>query len=976
MEGGSEGGGEEVRMTPTDEKTSGQSDAPDAAEDSGVTVPIPEGGSEEQAGTDQTVSHSLMGASGTELALLEPSGSDGSQLVPLPPYPSEHFSESQGEGTQQGYNEEDDGEELMVLDPDHPLMKRFQSVLKDHLCKQLERLNMDLQEKVAVEKMEAAGRERLGVELYSVQLELARLQARLEEQHEANMRAATQRRQHQQQLELTRGRHHSTSHQAAKQRTRVTQLQTELESVATRLLYMQEVSDDLRSDIAVMKNASRKAHTEKTQAEEQKYQQDLYVERLTKNMEKLNEEISMYQVQAGAQSEETQAAKEALAEAQMEMEALEVEKKQLMQQWNSSLLGMRKRDEAYTAMQDALSQGSHEVRSLDTEIDGFKKSITAEEERNELLTVLLNRAQLDMSTWRKLISQSQGQQEALQSQYSTYTRMLHESEATHARLNVECNVRQSEVMGLRKQVEKESATRLTLEERIMGKLQEQLTHDSAAKYSRRLTSKMAAHKRDLVAQLSSVENDLAQVTLAANEASQRVENLDRTLAQLDQEIAQRHALLTASEAQIAKQVTVIERKQATINVYNKKIQQIVATTGHEDLGPLEIRASTLSKELEEVGAEIKEQQQFWLWQQGELVRLSQEKQAQSSALHSLQTQLVILQQRKVRTENEIEQERREQSELEQHMKGLRGDMLKLNSLLSDNGQLRQALEQGNVLMENQFLSRLKEAERDAIEKQMRLEKIQEEKERLLNSLVEAERQIMLWDKKTQLVRETRSAVDSEIGQGDIRTMKTEIHRMEVRYGQLVKQQERLLRDMEAVVARRESIVLRSEAQARSDRQHRHTTNTDLHNMLQGLRRNIAHTHKQAETCAGVLLELKESQGSLGSRLREKQQQVTELRSASTVLADDLHYLQDTKDKNLARLVALQSRTKQLQLVREGRYSAVASGEGPLASATQREEARLVSVAAVLQRVCQEHPQHQGALRRITLALSTHVQESQ
>ena len=38
---------------------------------------------------------------------------------------------------------------------------------------------------------------------------------------------------------------------------------------------------------------------------------------------------------------------------------------------------------------------------------------------------------------------------------------------------------------------------------------------------------------------------------------------------------------------------------------------------------------------------------------------------------------------------------------------------------------------------------------------------------------------MLWEKKTQLVRETRSAVDSEVGQGDIRTMRAEIHRMEV-----------------------------------------------------------------------------------------------------------------------------------------------------------------------------------------------------
>ena len=47
-------------------------------------------------------------------------------------------------------------------------------------------------------------------------------------------------------------------------------------------------------------------------------------------------------------------------------------------------------------------------------------------------------------------------------------------------------------------MERESAARLALEEKVMSKLQEQLTHDSAAKFSRRLTGKMAAHKRDLV----------------------------------------------------------------------------------------------------------------------------------------------------------------------------------------------------------------------------------------------------------------------------------------------------------------------------------------------------------------------------------------------------------------------------------------------------------------------------------------------
>lgn len=40
-------------------------------------------------------------------------------------------------------------------------------------------------------------------------------------------------------------------------------------------------------------------------------------------------------------------------------------------------------------------------------------------------------------------------------------------------------------------------------------------------------------------------------------------------------------------------------------------------------------------------------------------------------------------------------------------------------------------------------------------------------------------QIMLWEKKIQLTKEMRSAVDSERGQGEIRAMRAEIHRMQV-----------------------------------------------------------------------------------------------------------------------------------------------------------------------------------------------------
>lgn len=69
---------------------------------------------------------------------------------------------------------------------------------------------------------------------------------------------------------------------------------------------------------------------------------------------------------------------------------------------------------------------------------------------------------------------------------------------------------------------------------------------------------------------------------------------------------------------------------------------------------------------------------------------------------------------------------------------------------------------------------------------------------------------MMWEKRVQLAKEMKAAVDSEAGQGEVKEMKFEIHRMKVRYAELLKQQEKLVREMESAVLRRDTILTRGE----------------------------------------------------------------------------------------------------------------------------------------------------------------------
>ncbi|XP_072318894.1 coiled-coil domain-containing protein 40 [Eucyclogobius newberryi] len=875
------------------------------------------------------------------------------------------------------YDDDDDEEEFVVLGPDHELVKRHQAALNVQLNKELERINSGLKEKLALERAHESEIEDASMEIYRMNQNLVRLQYKLDNLHQTKAEAENKHLQTIEQLETNKSQFSSTTNQHKQTNANVSQLQSEIDSLMRNLTFTQEVSDKLHSDIKAMRNATQKAEVEKFQAEEQKLKQDLYVERLTKDMERLTEQVDLYIAQTCAQAEETQAAKQALSEAEMEMASLLMARKQLLQQWNSSLVGMRRRGEAFTAMQEAELMLEHQLLSLDRDIKGYVKTITAEQEQNETLTMQLNRAEMDNSTTRSQINQRQAQQEALQTHYSTSLCTLRETERTLAQLTKEtCNF-EAEVKDQRRQMEKESALRLELEDRIVSAMQQSLTHNKAAKSSQKLSQKLTLRKKEKITQLWQLENDILAAELESSEIGQNLDNLAFTQKALDDETAKMDKMLSDQTGNKSSFMFLIGQKQSIIIKLKKKIDQIAAATGSQDLSPLQIKADAIKTQTEELEGSKNRDHRLWITRQGALVGLMQELENTNKNMVQLQTENTCMQQERIRLRNLIEGEHRDEQDLQKNTQALRRDLTRFNTLLRTNFQLSQTLEQDNALMQTDFTKKLQarhstHAELESIKMKMKWEKTAEEKERLFNCLVEAERQIMLWEKKIQMVKETYSTVQGEEEQAEVRRMKAEIHRMEVRLTQLMKERERLLSESEATVARRETIVLRRESLLHRS-PNRESTRGELQRLTQSLQRKISTTHKQVTECEQVIRELQESQVDVGSRLSQQKQQLIDLCGDSFALEQDSAKLQDTKDKNLSRLVVLQNRSKKLQSVKDNSYKPASSGQS-IAAALQSQTERVHTTSTILHRLGQDLPQHQGALRRLTLALGAQAQE--
>nr|XP_048307770.1 coiled-coil domain-containing protein 40 isoform X1 [Myodes glareolus] len=889
-------------------------------------------------------------------------------VQPLSPEEEALVERAASEGSEEA---DDEGAQLVVLDPDHPLMIRFQEALKSYLNRQIDKMKLDIQELDVATKQARVQRQELGVNLYGVQQHLARLQMQLEKSHDRHSLAACERRRKEEELQTTRALYNKTCATANEERKKLAALQTEMESLALHLFYMQNIDQDVRDDIRVMKQVVKKTETEKMHAEIEKKKQDLFVDQLTERAHQLEENISLFEAQYLSQAEDTRILRKAVSEAITEIDTIAVEKKRILQQWTTSLVGMKHRNEAYRTVLDALRECEHQAKSIDGEIEAYKRSIMKEEEKNESLARLLNRSETEATLVQKMTTQCLSKQEALQSELSTYQLALQDTEEMLNKGSLEHAAVLNELQAARNAVHQEQELRQKMDTSIVDKLQEHGTSSKMTKYFQQLLRKLQKENTNLVTHLSKLDGDIAQATLDITNTSCKVDMHKKTLAELDKEVKRLNDLITNSESEIVRRTILIERKQSLINFFNKQLEQIVSVLGGEEAGPLELEIKRLSKLTEEHNTGVAEAQMTWLRLQQELVQVTHEREEQLVSLDQLKKEMHIMEQKKLRLENKIDLEKKEQKEIQRHMKDLNNDLTKLNMLMDKNRCDSEQLQQSNLVAETEFVRTLKDAERETIQMEEKLTQLREEKTTLLNSLVEAEHQIMLWEKKIQLAKEMRASVDSETGQTEIRAMKAEIHRMRVKHGQLLKQQEKMIQDMELAVSRREAIVVQAEGKSKIDK--KTITRTDFHFQQNELRKKIRDTHKATEGCIKTISELEESQKLLSSSLQEKQQSLADMQGDIDVLEDEINKLTALKRQNLLEIVVLQTRAKYLQAVVDGKYVLLHRNSKSLLLERKRLNIRLVQLNAVLSQVQEDYPQYQEVLRKVQQKIASKLE---
>ena len=801
----------------------------------------------------------------------------------------------------------------------HPLMERAQKALTAQLKETQQRLQNQLLQKEDNLKHATNERETLGVQLYSLQQQLARVQINLENAHGDYNSIVDARLQEEELLQNVTSNNSEEAALIEEHKKQQKSYAVELESLRETIQQIEAYNKEVKSEIAVTRRATYKAEQSMQQLENDKENQDLYVDNLNKQVKQLQEQYDDTADQVELQRKETTDAKIVLQDTVDELELIASEKKQLMSRWTSALGGLSRRDEALAQATQTIKNAESAVHDYDVQIEATRRKIQTEQERHESLTTSRDRLENELQWVEENLTKIRVERDQLQERYTLLTKSLAQTDSEAKKLEIVAKSLDTDADSLAQNLVLVTHERQHMEEEV------QLTQAARSNVSK-VTENLIKDQGKLIKKIherenegNEVENGIARMKVDRLNASSLNDQLQEQHNVVLKELEEKEAMIGKYQLEIRQRNDEVEKKMYRVDRLNKKYDKMVENAGgEENLGPLENIIQNLNKETDLALTECKELERDWLKKQTDLVAVASEADLSTEANNELQARVTILTQQQLRLTKDLKTLRTEVKVANHTNIDLQKDIAKLNSLISVNHDKEGSLQNANFVMEMECVDELKQAERECVSLQAAINETKTQKLTLLDEILDTERQALLWEKKIQIDKETREALDPSVGQQETINMEKEVHRMELRLEALKRDQERLSSEMEKAVMKRAVIADRyvkpssDSAVGSSGAETRDLSQATAKRKIGNLKKEARGLAEDISRLNSTIEERKEQFSSVTFELEDMTSKYAETEDLCTQLQGEINDLLYQKQLNQERISYKQKYAKRLK----------------------------------------------------------------
>jgi len=631
-----------------------------------------------------------------------------------------------------------DEEDEAIMDPDNPLMQRVQDALSLQLSTQSAKLDLEIHEKEQSVKKIVKKREDIGVELYSIQQQLARLQALLEGTESSGSVMIGYKIEAERKQRLLFDQFGQMSGAVVSSQRNLEQHKSEMEKLSATLKQITLYSQELDSQIMVAKRTTLKAESDIIKQELEKKRQDYYIDSLTTQLRRLQEQRALYETQFSAQQSETRAATETLHDASVEMEAIQYEKRQLLHQWKSSLIGLERRESVLDKIRNDIQNCNNQLVNKQGEINGYKITLRKAAEESEALTLLMNKLEGEVNMLKRQTSLVNDSKDKLKESYSLFSKSLSQTEAELTQVMSERQILQLENNALDKSTIQTINATQKIQTEISQHLQSQTSIEKGAQGTRRDAHKLYSIVHEKESMIVQAQNEITGVKFESLNVGLRISNLREVIRKLDARLVEQNSSIEKYELEIRRRNEELGKKQAEMDSLNKKYDLLTGKSSDDSMGPLEATIYNVTKSIESKEKESQALAQFWIRAQNELVSLNKRSSEMAESTQDSKMRLTILNRKKMTVNSMFETQEKEIRDHKRNIRKLQNDMIKINGMLTGQASAQTQLEENNLTLEIEFRAKLKNAEIESLQMEERIENAKEEKSKALDGIIESE----------------------------------------------------------------------------------------------------------------------------------------------------------------------------------------------------------------------------------------------
>jgi len=746
--------------------------------------------------------------------------------------------------------EVEDGEEMEFpyLKADHPLLAKVQAAWTEQLTANLEKIKTQYREASDDLQKKMKHREDVGLTLYGAQQQLAKIQLTLETYHDNYATIVNQRIDKDENLKVVTGTYDKGKVEVTESLKRLNKAQDESNQLNVTLRQVEDYNTQMRAEIQITRRATYKAEDAIKTIEKAKQKQDLLIDTMNERIKKETGSKALVDAQLIAQRQETESAKATLRDAESEMDAISFEKKQLAQQWRSSLIGLQRRDEVLRDVLKTIHEQDEAEMNIDNEIRGIQQSIRSEQEKHENISTLEERNKNEMQYLQNQMSHIRAERDKLGEQYNMLKKSLDHTQKVTKQLTVQLTEDQLHLNNIEKDIQKVSRETTTLGTQIEDEVSNQTTSQRCETNAYKETNKVITLISNKENELLNLRNEISRVKVDSLNTKSHNQMLQERLREVQEDLTDKEKLIEQFDQEIRKRHHQIEKKQLYVDRLNREYDEkrvkleLEAGSAAAAAGPLEAKIKHMRKAIQDKIQENQELQKQWIQKQTILMQVSSDTDKLKNDSQEMKNQKIILDQKQLRINQHLDSQKKEVNDIELNVKRLRFEMDRWNVQLVKKDDKIVNLENSNKMIEENFILKLKDIEQDCVKMEENVQKVRKEKQTLQEDIVEAERQVMLWERKIHLEKEIHEALDPSVGQMETACMKKEIHRMELRRDQLKRRQEQMIAEMERCIHKRDTITLRHEPKKRQ----LGPTHANTQRQLESTKKNLRLCRQAAE----------------------------------------------------------------------------------------------------------------------------------